>query len=198
MSYKNKYSHGNHPQERKNPLYSNPYLVDFLPIFCAILEEKKIPMEKIHLEIIDEETENYSLFETVDSLDVLWQIAPELNFLSIYTDRPEYFKDLVAQMYDENGLLINIFSKKMWRRYHEKTNKVDNYFLALDFEWIEVQNRLCVAEGQNYIPIHKKPWKMAENLDIAVPFGYNTVIVKSKQMKNKKPVRDRFEEAFYM
>ncbi|EKC62935.1 hypothetical protein OBE_07729, partial [human gut metagenome] len=34
-------------------------------------------------------------------------------------------------------------------------------------------------------------------LDIIVPFGYNTVIVKSRQNKKKKPVRDRFEEAFY-
>ena len=54
-----------------------------------------------------------------------------------------------------------------------------------------------LAQGKNYIPIHKKPWKIAENLDIIVPFGYNTVIVKSRQNKKKKPVRDRFEEAFY-
>ena len=48
--------------------------------------------------------------------------------------------------------------------------------------------------------LHSNPQEtleIAENLDIIVPFGYNTVIVKSRQNKKKKPVRDRFEEAFY-
>lgn len=178
--------------------YSNPYLVDFLPIFSVILEEKKISMEKLQLEIIDEEAENYSLFETVDTLDVLWQLGPELNFLSIYTERPEYFQGFATEMYEENGLLINIFSKKMWKRHREKTKDVNKHVLVLDFEWREEQKRLLVSEGRNYIPIHKEPWKTAENLDIVVPFGYNTVIVKSKQIKNKKPVRDKYEAAFYM
>ena len=69
--------------------------------------------------------------------------------------------------------------------------------LVLDFEWEGQCYFNLLAQGKNYIPIHKKPWKIAENLDIIVPFGYNTVIVKSRQNKKKKPVRDRFEEAFY-
>ena len=48
-----------------------------------------------------------------------------------------------------------------------------------------------------YLPIHKKPWKVAENLDIIVPFSYNTVIVKSNYANDKKFVNDRFDEGFY-
>ena len=48
-----------------------------------------------------------------------------------------------------------------------------------------------------YLPIYKKPWKIAENLDIIVPFGYNTVTVKSDYTNDKKFVNDRFDEGFY-
>ena len=43
----------------------------------------------------------------------------------------------------------------------------------------------------------QKPWKQGENLDIMVPIGYNTVIVKSMHHQREKLGRDRFEEAFY-
>ena len=68
--------------------------------------------------------------------------------------------------------------------------------LVLDFEWEGQCYFNLLAQGKNYIPIHKKPWKIAENLDIIVPFGYNTVIVKSRQNKKKKPVRDRLKRHF--
>ena len=69
--------------------------------------------------------------------------------------------------------------------------------LVLDFEWEGQCYFNLLAQGKNYIPIHKKPWKIAENLDIIVPFGYNTVIVKSMHHQREKLGRDRFEEAFY-
>ena len=55
----------------------------------------------------------------------------------------------------------------------------------------------CLENFGTYQEPCRQLWKIAENLDIIVPFGYNTVIVKSRQNKKKKPVRDRFEEAFY-
>ena len=69
--------------------------------------------------------------------------------------------------------------------------------VILDFEWEGAYRTEMICAAATYIPIHKKPWKQGENLDIMVPIGYNTVIVKSRQNKKKKPVRDRFEEAFY-
>ena len=142
--------------------YPNAYLRDFVPVLGQILKEKQIAPEKLHLEIIDEESEEKSIFEPVGVDEVLDQLADELNHLTVYTDRPGVGDTLV-----------------------------------LDFEWEGQCYFNLLAQGKNYIPIHKKPWKIAENLDIIVPFGYNTVIVKSRQNKKKKPVRDRFEEAFY-
>lgn len=189
--------------------YSNIFLTDFVPVFLEILKEKRIEPEKLELFVIDEEPEGYSAFEPADVADVLEQLGPELNFLTIYTDRPVYFAGFVQTMYEENGLVVMVFSKKdLWNSRilshatehgvvtTQKTQKRQQR-LILDFEW---EGNCYAAQMQTidgYIPIHKKPWKMAENLDIAIPFGYNTVIVKSIQMTSRRPRRDRFEEAFY-
>lgn len=189
--------------------YSNIFLIDFLPVFKEILKEKRIAPEKLDLFVIDEEPEDYSAFEPADVVDVLEQLGPELNFLTIYTDRPAYFLKFVQTMYEENGLVVTLFPKKKLCNSRISSGTTEHYIrdnrevqkrqqcLILDFEW---KGSCCTARMQamdGYIPIHKKPWKMAENLDIVVPFGYNTVIVKSIQMTNRRPRRDRFEEAFY-
>lgn len=74
---------------------------------------------------------------------------------------------------------------------------MDTWKLLLDFEWEGDCYTGQMGEGRAYIPIHKKPWKQGENLDIMVPIGYNTVIVKGMQKQQEKLGRDRFEEAFY-
>ena len=184
--------------------YPNAYLRDFVPVLGQILKEKQIAPEKLHLEIIDEESEEKSIFEPVGVDEVLDQLADELNHLTVYTDRPAHFQASAEQIYEENGLMPLIFTKKQLKsrsfsgvqgladRADMRTGVGDT--LVLDFEWEGQCYFNLLAQGKNYIPIHKKPWKIAENLDIIVPFGYNTV---SRQNKKKKPVRDRFEEAFY-
>ena len=131
--------------------------------------------------------------------------------LLFFTHHPGGVPDEVVvkmkQIYEENGLMPLIFTKKQLksRSFSGAQGVVDRAdmrsvvrdTLVLDFEWEGQCYFHLLAQGKNYIPIHKKPWKIAENLDIIVPFGYNTVIVKSRQNKKKKPVRDRFEEAFY-
>ncbi len=40
-----------------------------------------------------------------------------------------------------------------------------------------------MKEGILYIPVYKRPWtqvKIQQNLDISIPIGYNTVIVKGR------------------
>ena len=171
--------------------YPNAYLRDFVPVLGQILKEKQIAPEKLHLEIIDEESEEKSMFEPV----------------GVDEDRPAHFQAFAEQIYEENGLMPLIFTKKQLksRSFSGAQGVADRAdmrpgvgdTLVLDFEWEGQCYFNLLAQGKNYIPIHKKPWKIAENLDIIVPFGYNTVIVKSRQNKKKKPVRDRFEEAFY-
>ena len=86
--------------------YPNAYLRDFVPVLGQILKEKQIAPEKLHLEIIDEESEEKSIFEPVGVDEVLDQLADELNHLTVYTDRPAHFQAFAEQIYEENGLFF--------------------------------------------------------------------------------------------
>lgn len=178
--------------------YSNEFLTNFKPVYFGILQAKRIPPEKAELEAIDEDADDVRIFEPEDTKSVLEQLAADLNFLTIYTDRPAYFWEFAETMYEENGLLVMIFPKKYLDR--KKNFFSEDRFpkkLILDFEWQGKCYEQQIRQGKHYIPIHKKPWETAENLDIVVPIGYNTVIVKRPKNIREKPYRDRFEEAFY-
>lgn len=183
--------------------YSNAFLREFRPVFLGILKEKGLSAEKVAVIVIDEEPGGQGIFEPAGVKEVLEQISDDLNFLTIYTERPAYFYEFAETMYEENGLIIEIFSKiackRLFRR--EEIRVCDSVACAgtfiMDFEWEGACYTECICPGKYYVPIHKKPWKKGENLDIIVPIGYNTEIVKGIQNKRKKPRRDRLEEAFY-
>lgn len=176
--------------------FENPYLVDFAPILFAVIREKGINPAKMELVIFDERTDEQRMFERVDVLDVLSQLDGEINALTIYTDRPEYFAGFTEHAYDENGLVTILASKKEQKDVMRQETD-DRIRVILDFEWYGTCYEHRKSAGGGYIPIHKKPWEIRENLDILVPFGYNTVIVKSKCTNDKKFVNDRFDEGFY-
>lgn len=173
--------------------YPNEFLRNFRPIFLGIIEEKHLSAKQVELEIIDEEGEAYSLFEPADVKDALEQISEDLNFLTIYTERPAYFFEFAETMYEENGLIVTLLSKEQLKFMRREKNQQ----IMLDFEWEGKCYDRQICGGKFYIPIHKKPWEIADNLDIIVPIGYNTVIVKGTYIKQEKPERDRFEAAFY-
>ena len=176
--------------------FENPYLIDFAPIFFEIVRQKAVHPGKVELIIFDEEAEEHHPFERADVLDVLQQLGDSVNALTIYTDRPEYFCSFAESMYEENGLLTIFAPKREQKRAQVRPLK-DWIGIILDFEWRGCCYNIEKNSHCGYIPIHKKPWGMAENLDIRVPFGYNTVIVKGKHTNDKKFVRDRFDEGFY-
>ena len=176
--------------------YENPFLVNFPPVFFGILEAKKLNPGRMELIVFDEEPDSLHVFERADTKDVLYQLGPDLNALTIYTERPEYFLNFVQKMDDEYGLIVTMCSKKQ-KKSGELMQTASETALVLDFEWEGGSDAAQAGIKCGYIPIHKKPWKVAENLDILVPFGYNTVIVKSKQANDKKFVNDRFVEGFY-
>ncbi len=187
--------------------YSNIFLREFAPVFGGIVRALRISPRLLAVEAVDEESGDCSLFEAADIKDALKQIAPDLNFLTIYTERPAYFREFAETMYEENGLIITILPKHcMGKRYrgNVRPNGRAGYGknellqrLVLDFEWEGGCPGNVFGPGNYYIPIHKKPWEKRGNLDIAVPIGYNTVIVKGVPDSGKKPIRDRLEEAFY-
>lgn len=176
--------------------FENPYLTDFAPLFFSLLREKEINPAKVEIIVFDEEADEYHLFERVTVLDVLNQLRESTNALTIYTDRPSFFAEFVESVGDEDGLLVNMVAKKE-QKYVETACVAGRIGMILDFEWRGTCFHPGKGDGIGYIPIHKKPWEMRENLDILVPFGYNTVIVKSNYTNDKKFVNDRFDEGFY-
>ena len=199
--------------------YTNPFLRDFCPVYLAVLKAKALQPEHVELEVIDEEPEGCSIFAPVGVPEVLVQLAGVLNYLTIYTERPAYFYGFAETMYEEYGLVVRFFFKEGLRgclqrqeKWGNRSNadrsslRMDEYpghrsvshaKVVLDFEWEGECRQSQIQDGRYYIPIHKKRWETAENLDIAVPIGYNTVIVKSIHERTQKPRRDRLEEAFY-
>lgn len=176
--------------------FENPYLADFASIFFGVIKEKRMDPAKMELIIFDEEVDERRIFERTDVLDVLNQLCESLNALTIYTDRPDFFKGFIERACEEMGLLVVVATKKEQSRAAVMRSG-STTGVILDFEW----KGPCYNGGKHpacgYIPIHKKPWEMRENLDIIVPFSYNTVIVKGKYANDKKFVRDRFDEGFY-
>lgn len=193
--------------------YDNEFLREFTPVFCGILKALGISIGQAELEILDENAEEYSHFEVTELLDVLNQIAFELNFLTIYTERPAYFEAFKETLYEENGLLVNLFDKsRIIGNIGNNSNRyaADNAIrrrILLDFERQGECWKQFICARYYYIPVYKKCWcykrstkdcrENTGNLDILVPIGYNTLTVKSVCYEKKRSCLDRFEAAFY-
>ena len=159
----------------------NPYLPQFRNIIDQVLRQRNISYRNFAPVCIDEEKPELFLMEE-DIFTVLYELERDLNALTIITDRPELFASYAARMEEENGLMVSILEKQKIRA------EVPFSFsgnVILDFEQ---HGHFCTAEktdGFCYIPIYKIPWQKGENLDILVPIGYNTVIVKGLDRREK-------------
>lgn len=146
----------------------------FLPKLRLILEQilamKQINYKDFKPLFIDSDNPVESLLDEDDISQALEQISRDLNFLIILTERPEYFHSYIETMYEETGLAVSIQEKFGRKRYPAN--------VVLDFEQTgSLYNNITVTEAI-YLPIYKREWSIADNLDISVPIGYNTVIVK--------------------
>lgn len=155
------------PQET---VKENPFLPHFRNIMEQILEQYKIPYQNFRPLLLDRDTPPESMLSEDDVELVLEQISDDLNFLRIATERPAYFSCYIEKMYEENGLVVQLEEKG--------TFSLEGINVVLDMEQKGGVHRECIQENIHYIPIYKKPWNQAQNLDILVPIGYNTVIVK--------------------
>lgn len=148
----------------------NPFLPQFRRIMEQILYRYEIPYQDFHPLLVDTDTQPESMLSEDDVALVLEQLSGDLNFLRIATSRPAYFSYYIERMYEENGLVVQLEEKKRL--------SLDRVNVVLDMEQEEGIRRECIRENMHYIPVYKKTWNQAENLDISVPIGYNTVIVK--------------------
>jgi len=83
------------------------------------------------------------------------------------------FADYIERMYEESGLVVQTEAKG--QEISEDVNVI------LDMEQQSEISRCYMREETLYIPVFKRQWIRLEplqNLDISIPIGYNTVIVK--------------------
>lgn len=165
------WSKGSLPKEEEpDGPKENPYLPYIREILGQVLLQKGLEYGQMRLLVIDTDQELESIFWEDNVLAALADLSEDLNFLTILTDRAAYFQEYVETMYEENGLLVCVEEKQAGFRM--KVNAV------LDFEQEGKLWNLELPEPSVYLPVYKKSWEAAENLDIYVPIGYNIMIVK--------------------
>ena len=150
----------------------NPYLPYFRSILEQILDQYGVSYGNLCPLLLDRNTQPESMLSGDDVELVLEQMSADLNFLRIATDRPAYFSYYIEKMYEENGLVVQIQEKNRF--------SLEGINVVLDMEQRGGLRRECIQENIHYIPMYKKPWNQGQNLDISVPIGYNTVIVKGR------------------
>lgn len=161
------------PEEEEDFPRENPYLHKFHIILQQILERYRMPYREFCPLLVDTDMPPESLLDEDQVEVMLEQISEDLNFLRIVTDRPEYFTEYIQRMYEDSGLVVQICSK-------EEELPAD-FNVILDMEYKGDCPLKCAREDMLYIPVYKRVWAddgNMENLDISVPIGYNTVIVK--------------------
>ena len=184
---KKKQEHINVDLEEEESL--NPYLFQIREIIEQILEKRNISYEVFSPVMIDGKDSEATLMAAE-------LLAEDLNHLTILTDQPAYFENYADNMYEERGLLVEIFPKNLPKTADFSSDELQGNVI-LDFEKPK-ENSFRIKFGKKlYIPVFKKAWEPAGNLDIAVPIGYNTVIVKGKKTEKEISYFDKFERAFY-
>lgn len=148
----------------------NRYLGQLRFILEQVLEHYNRNYQEFRPLLLDTDTPPESMLEEDEVQLVLEQISKDLNFLKIATHRPAYFAPYIDKMYEDTGLVVQVEEKSL------VSNTGVN--VILDMEQKQSFHNRLMGEDICYIPIYKKPWKQGGNLDISVPIGYNTVIVK--------------------
>ncbi|MCI8299279.1 MAG: hypothetical protein HFI69_02850 [Lachnospiraceae bacterium] len=151
----------------------NPYLPKLRSIMEQLLPMYQLSYRDFRPLLIDTDTPPESLLDEDPAAVVLEQLSEDLNFLRISSDRPAYFSDYIHRMYEESGLVVQILPKGQ--------DMLEDINVILDLEEQGDCSRNYMREHILYIPVFKRKWNRVgslQNLDISIPIGYNTVIVK--------------------
>lgn len=169
----------------------------FYPVILDLDDPQENLPDTFSLEMDNSEAEAIAKYELETELvrlgdqmnEVLALLAPGLNRLLIRTNRPAYFADFVQTMYEEAGLPVQL----------EENGKqpFPPGSTVLDFGTSDTIDGNGLREDILYLPIYKKTWEITANLDIVVPIGYNTVIVKGAIPREEESAPDWFEREFY-
>lgn len=107
----------------------------------------QIPKSKVRMVLIDGGDARIDFF--------LYEFLQELNYLTIITDRTEYFLGLQERAFQELGLLIDL--QKPWEEKSPEGNVVWDFTKTL-------QKPDCYPPGSIAWMPHKKLWKLQEQI----------------------------------
>lgn len=130
---------------RRVPFYL-PYIY-MKEIFRYLCRYGKIPQKAVSMVLIDGGDSRTDYF--------LYEFLEELNYLTIITDRPEYFESLQERAFQELGLLIDLV--KPWEKKHISGNLLWDFSGNLQMADCYPENCICFVG-------HKKDWKVKELL----------------------------------
>lgn len=128
--------------------YENPYLGQLRRIIEQILEQKKIPYGQFAPVFLDGADSQYALW----AADLLGR---DLNRLTILTEHPAYFERFADNMYEEHGLIAEVFFKER-RKLTEIISDGGKGCVILDFEKPGEGFGRIRFEKKLYIPVFKK------------------------------------------
>ena len=131
--------------ERRIPFYL-PYL-QMRTHFDYLRRYGKIPKNQICMVLIDGGDERTDYF--------LYEFLEELNFLTIVTERKEYFTCLQERVFEQLGLLLELV--RPWEAKNLQGNLVWDFTSVLQPAECYPKNSIC------FMP-HKKEWKIKEQL----------------------------------
>lgn len=113
-------------------------------IFMQLLRERKIPKKEMKLVCMDR--------PDLDILGLLEKWKTDLNFLTIVTDRPEYYGEFADRMFEETGLLVSFFTRPLSRQLYGN--------LVLDFGRSGEKEYLFYPKGASVVDLSEDPDRM--------------------------------------
>lgn len=87
------------------------YMSQIPEVLTYLRREAGIPLRNLELVVVDNPSEPAWQVERILEL-----LVPKLNLLYVLTDRPEYFRELSEEVFEEQGLLMTVTDSQEIRR----------------------------------------------------------------------------------
>ena len=87
------------------------YMSQTPEVLTYLRREAGIPLRNLELVVVDNPSEPAWQVERILEL-----LVPKLNLLYVLTDRPEYFRELSEEVFEEQGLLMTVTNSQEIRR----------------------------------------------------------------------------------
>lgn len=87
------------------------YMTQTPEVLTYLRREAGIPLRNLELVVVDNPSEPAWQVERILEL-----LVPKLNLLYVLTDRPEYFRELSEEVFEEQGLLMTVTDSQEIRR----------------------------------------------------------------------------------